>query len=190
MDVDFFDYSEFSEFNISNDSLLRYQDDMFSSQCAYEFYLDFTLFFFNIFNLSFFCKLKLKRKVKPLVRPNAYLSKVLYNEAIDCTKEDSDEDFVEDYDEFLLVFQSSNINKLDYYNYIMDIRSFTVKIPYLFFLLYSWYTVYYRNCRYNLYIRGFNFFDEYICKMKVFILRNNPYGKNKTKMPLFYFQRL
>src|SRR5580692_8733850 len=106
MAVDFFDYSEFSEFNVSNDSLLSYQDDLFSSLCVYEFYLDFILFFFR--------KFKLKKKVKPLRRPNDYLSKILYNEAISCTKEDSEEDFLEDYDEFLLASPSSNISKLDY----------------------------------------------------------------------------
>jgi len=150
MDVDFFDYSEFSDFNISNDSLLSYQDDLFSSFCVYEFYLDFILYFFNIFSLSFFHKFKLKKKIKPLIRPNNYLSKVFYNEAINCTKEDADEAFLDDYDEFLLVFPSSDINKLDYYKHMMDIRSFAVKIPYLFFLLHSWYTIYYRNFRYNL----------------------------------------
>jgi hypothetical protein len=191
MDLDFFDYSEFTDFNISNDILLNYQDNLFYSYCIYEFYLDFNFYFFNIFNLDFFHKLILKKKKKKLkFKYRSYLSKISYNEILNNKKENYDEFFLKNYDEFLLTLYNNNINKLDYYKNMMDIRSFMVKIPYLFFLMYTWYIIHYRNFRYNLYVRSYYFFEEYTCKKKIFILHNNPYGKNKTKVPFFKFQRL
>jgi len=192
MDLDFFDYTEFTEYNISNDSLLNYQDNIFNSFCVYEFYLDFILYFFNIYNLSFFHKIRLKKKkiLKKFNKQKNYLSKVSYKEILNNKKEYYDEKFPKNYNEFLLVIMSNNAYKLDYYNFMMDIRSLMLKIPYLFFLFYAWYVVYYRNFRYNLYIRGFYFFEEYACRRKIFILHNNPYGKNKTKIFFFDFQRL
>ena len=188
MDLDFFDYSEFTEFTVSNDILLSYQDNLFYSFCIYEFYLDFNFYLFNIFNLDFFHKLILKKKKKIKFKNRNYLSKVSYNEILNNKKENYNEFFLQNYDEFLL--NLSDINKLDYYKSMMDYRSFMVKIPYLFFLLYTWYVIHYRNFRYNLYVRSYYFFEEYTCKKKYFILHNNPYGKNKTKIPFFKFQKL
>ena len=138
MDLDFFDYSEFTDFNISNDILLSYQDNLFYSFCIYEFYLDFNFYFFNIFNIDFFHKLILKnKKIKQKFKYKNYLSKISYNEILDNKKEYYNEFFNSNYDEFLLNFSDNNINKLDYYKNIMDIRSFMIKIPYLFFLMYT-----------------------------------------------------
>jgi hypothetical protein len=192
MDLDFFDYSEFTDFNISNDVLLNYQDNMFYSFCVYEIYLDFTFYFFNIFSLDFFHKLILKNKKnkKNKIKHRNYLSKILYNEILSNKKEYNDEFFQKNYNEFLLILSEFNINKLDYYKNMMDVRSFMVKIPYLFFLMYTWYIIHYRNFRYNLYVRSYYFFEEYTCKKKKFILHNNPYGKNRMKIPFFKFQRL
>jgi hypothetical protein len=139
MDLDFFDYSEFTDFNISNDVLLNYQDNMFYSFCVYEIYLDFTFYFFNIFSLDFFHKLILKNKKnkKNKIKHRNYLSKILYNEILSNKKEYNDEFFQKNYNEFLLILSEFNINKLDYYKNMMDVRSFMVKIPYLFFLMYT-----------------------------------------------------
>ena len=49
MDVDFFDYSEFINYNINDDSLLLYQDSLYNSLCIYEFHLDFIFYFCNIY---------------------------------------------------------------------------------------------------------------------------------------------
>jgi hypothetical protein len=139
MDLDFFDYTEFTEYNISNDSLLNYQDNIFNSFCVYEFYLDFILYFFNIYNLSFFHKIRLKKKkiLKKFNKQKNYLSKVSYKEILNNKKEYYDEKFPKNYNEFLLVIMSNNAYKLDYYNFMMDIRSLMLKIPYLFFLFYA-----------------------------------------------------
>jgi len=59
MDIDFFDYSEFINYNINDDSLLVYQDSIYYSLCIYEFHLDFIFYFCNIFNLHFFHKIDL-----------------------------------------------------------------------------------------------------------------------------------
>jgi hypothetical protein len=135
MDLDYFDYTEFTEFNISNDSLLSYQDNLFYSFCIYEFYLDFILYFFNIFNLSFFHKLSLKKKniLNKVKKKKNYLSKVLYNDITNNNKEYYSEKFSKYYNEIIF----NDLNKLNYYKNIIDIRNFMVKIPYLFFLLYS-----------------------------------------------------
>jgi hypothetical protein len=140
MDLDFFDYSEFTEYNISNDSLLSYQDNIFNSLCIYEFHLDIIIYFFNIFNLDFFHKLTFKEKkvkFKKKYKYRNYLSKVSYNEILTSKKEDYDDFFLESYDEFQLTLSDKNFNKVDYFKYIMDIKSFKVKIPYLFFLMYT-----------------------------------------------------
>jgi hypothetical protein len=138
MDLDFFDYSEFTGYNISDDALLCYQDNMFYSLCVYEFHLDFIYYFFNSFNLSFFHKCKLKKKLfKGVARRRVYLSKVAYSEVNSRQKDYYDEFFLKNYDEFSLVLKNANTVKLDYYKNMMDIRSFMVKVPYLFFLMYS-----------------------------------------------------
>jgi hypothetical protein len=195
MDIDFFDYSEFISYNINDDSLLFYQDSIYYALCIYEFHLDFIFYFCNIFNLYFFHKLVLrkKRKKKKFIS-RSYLSKAGYasiNSILNSKKERYSEVFSKRYNEFLLMLSSNNnINKLNYYDNIMDIRSFMIKIPHLFFVLYSFYTIYYRNFRYNLYIRSYYFFEEYTCKKKYFILHNNPYGKNKTKITFWRYQKL
>jgi hypothetical protein len=137
MSLDFFDYTEFSDFNISNDSLLTYQDNLFYSFCIYEFHLDFLLYFFNIFNLSFFHKSTLKKaKLEDINKNKYHLSKTVYKEIINNDIENYDEMFSINYNEFILD-RLTNSSQLDYFNNIMDIRNFMVKIPYLFFLLYT-----------------------------------------------------
>jgi len=93
MDIDFFDYSEFLDFSISDDILLDYQDNKFFTFCVYEFHLDFVLYFCSIFNLDFFHKLKLKKKEKSLKKINyrSYLSNVAYNEILNDKKDKYDE---------------------------------------------------------------------------------------------------
>ena len=87
MSLDFFDYTEFSDFNISNDSLLTYQDNLFYSFCIYEFHLDFLLYFFNIFNLSFFHKSTLKKaKLEDINKNklcyNSYMTHIKTNDTL------------------------------------------------------------------------------------------------------------
>src|ERR1700760_423300 len=143
MDLDFFDYSEFNDFNVSNDSLLNYQDNIFNSLCVYEFHLDIMLYFFNIFDLSFFHKSSFKEKEvnklndKYIYKYRNYLSKIVYNEILNNKRERRYDFFSKKYNEFLLSLSDKFFDKVNYYKYIMDIRSFKVKIPYLFFLLYT-----------------------------------------------------
>ena len=192
--------------NISDDSLLNYQDNIFYSFCIYEFYLSCSgvsydmNFMSNRFNSDFFNLsniLKLGEKIKKIDLSKNYLSDILYEETVDKFKSIKEsindyynEMFDEDYNELSLLKQNVNINKLDYYSNMMSIRSFMIKIPYAFFLWYTWYIIFYRNARYNLYVRSILFFEEYTSKKNYFILHNNPYGKNRTKITFFNFQKL
>jgi len=117
MDTDFFDYSEFSNFSVSDDILLDYQENKFFVFCVYEFHLDFIFYLCNIFNLDFFRKFKLKLKYrksksKKFINRN-YLSNVAYNEALNNEKDKYEEFLPFDYNEFFLI--NSDI-KLNYYN--------------------------------------------------------------------------
>lgn len=83
-----------------------------------------------------------------------------------------------------------NKGVFDSTKHIMDVKYFGIKIPYIFFLLYTWYSIYYRRARYNFYIRGNQFFQEYAGRMHYFIWHNNPFSKNKAKMFILKYQKL
>jgi hypothetical protein len=192
MDLDYFDYSEFKGTNISDESLLSYQDNMFFAFCIYEFHLNFIYHFSNIFNSDFFHwpTIIIEKKNKNIYRYKTYLSNLFYRD-LSANKEDHyKEDFSENYKELKIILNNCDIKGLDYYKNMMSIRSCMIKVPYLFFLLYTWYFVVYRTSRYNLYVRSFYFFEEYTSRKTYFILHNNPYGKNRTKTYHFKFQKL
>lgn len=192
MELDYFDYSEFNGTNISDESLLYYQDNMFFSFCIYEFHLDYNYYFNNIFNSDFFHwpTIIIEKSNKNAYRYRTYLSNLFYKELSANKADIYHDDFLDNYNELKLLLNNINIKKLDYYKNMMSIRSFMIKIPYIFFLLHTWYFVTYRNSRYNLYVRSFYFFEEYTSRKTFFILHNNPYGKNRTKTYYFKYQKL
>jgi hypothetical protein len=70
--------------------------------------------------------------------------------------------------------KNKNIKKLLYKQFdtksnILDIKYFNIKMPFLFYLLHTWYSIYYRRARYNFYIRGDIFFQEYYSRMFYFL---------------------
>jgi hypothetical protein len=192
MDLDFFDFTEFTDYNFSNYNLYVYNDNIFYSFCVLECFIDYNFYFSNIFNIDFFHCSNLINKnnnLKQEYRSRNSLSNILYKDTKHLKKNYNKDFFMSDYDELSLILQSTDIEGLDYYNYMLDLRTFMVKIPYLFFFLYTWYTICYRNARYNLYIRSYVFFEEYTSKKHFFIMHNNPYGKNKTKRSYYKYQK-
>jgi len=67
-------------------------------------------------------------------------------------------------------------------NRIINLKKYTIEIPVVFFMLRTYYSVYLRRVRYNHYIRNINTLYEYTSIKYLFILLNNPGGKNKTKI--------
>lgn len=53
-------------------------------------------------------------------------------------------------------------------HHILDIKHYGLKIPFLFFFLYTTYSLFYRRARYNFYIRGHSFFNEHFSKIQYF----------------------
>ena len=139
MELDYFDYSEFNGTNISDESLLYYQDNMFFSFCIYEFHLDYNYYFNNIFNSDFFHwpTIILEKSNKNGYRYRTYLSNLFYKELFTNKAELYNDDFLDNYDELKFILNNTDIKKLDYYKNMMSIRSFMIKVPYIFFLLHT-----------------------------------------------------
>lgn len=85
-----------------------------------------------------------------------------------------------------------NKNNFNIKNHILDIKYFGIKIPFLFFLIYTWYSIYFRRMKYNLYIRSEIFFQEHFSKLHYFVWANNAAkaGINKYKLPQYKYQKL
>ena len=47
---------------------------------------------------------------------------------------------------------NKNLISFDPLKHILDIKYFGIRMPYIIFLLYTWYSIYYRRIRYNIYI--------------------------------------
>jgi hypothetical protein len=73
---------------------------------------------------------------------------------------------------------NSNNKEFNLKNFILDYKNYSMKMPGVVFLLYSWYCVYYRQLRYNQYIGAHPFFTEYFSRMNYFIRLNNTRSQN------------
>lgn len=178
-------------------NLLNFQDNFFFSFTIYEFHLYFNDYLFNYFNSEFFSKTKIilsnNINFKTKIIKDTYFLTSLYFEY--CTE------FLDNNKKARSLlkkrvysnYKALNIKKEKKFNvnkHLLNLTTFGIRMPYLFYLLYTWYSIFYRRSRYNLYIRGFQFFQEYISRMHYFIWANNPFGKNKTKMYVYKYSKL
>jgi hypothetical protein len=117
----------------------------------------------NYFNFDFFSKSLIfikKNKRKNKKSKKQFLTSTYYNFNMDFLN--------------IKVKQNNDIKKFLYkkfnlkYN-ILDIKHFNIKMPFVFYLLYTFYSIYYRRMRYNYYIRGVNFFQEHFSRMFYFL---------------------
>lgn len=60
---------------------------------------------------------------------------------------------------------------------LIHIKNYRIKMPMSFFFLYTVYSIQHRRARYNLYIRGHFYFQEYFSKMHYFIWNNSTTGR-------------
>jgi hypothetical protein len=74
---------------------------------------------------------------------------------------------------------SENTKIFDLKNFILDYKYYSIKMPIIIFLLYSWYAIYYKRLRYNAYIGGaISYFNEKFSRLHYFIYLNNPRSSN------------
>jgi hypothetical protein len=79
-------------------------------------------------------------------------------------------------------------SKLDILNVLL--KNFKLTIALDFFLIFNFYTIYLRRLRYNYYTRNLTILNEFTRIKVLFILVNNPFGKNKTQVNIFRFQKM
>ena len=180
--------------------LLNLQDNLLFILCIYEFYIDFYNYKFNIFHYDFFSRsllfseLNLENNKKDM-KPFNFLTSTYFSFCTELLDLGEKKKIMNKtlYKHFKIWNENESIkNKglFDSTKHIMDVKYFGIRMPYIFFLLYTWYSIYYRRVRYNFYIRGHQFFQEYAGRMYYFIWHNNPFSKNKAKMFILRYQKL
>jgi hypothetical protein len=181
--------------------LLNFQDNLLFILCIYEFYLDFNDYFFNTFNHTFFSRALVYNKsnskvMEKDIKPFNFLTSTYFSFCTELLElGDKKKIFNKTLYKYFRIWQDTEYSKkdkgvFDSTQHIMDVKYFGIRIPYIFFLLYTWYSIYYRRVRYNFYIRGQQFFQEYAGRMHFFIWHNNPFSKNKAKMFILRYQKL
>lgn len=73
--------------------------------------------------------------------------------------------------------------------YLINVKSFRFVCLYTLFILWTTYIIFVRRVLYNYYIKNHIYFYEFQGLKKNYILINNPFCHNKTKMYFFYYQR-
>lgn len=185
------------EKKILKDHLLL-QDNIFNCYIVYEFSFNLNnKFLFNYFNIDFFNKAKLFLK-KPILKTKInkypyFLKSIyyIYNLEFLKLKKKKSVAYIP-YTSYQDVYKNDNKEIFNIKKHVLDIKYFGIKMPFLFFLLYTWYSIYFRRFKYNLYIRGEEFFQEHFSKSFYFVWSNNPSrsGDNKYKLSVFKFQKL
>jgi hypothetical protein len=86
---------------------------------------------------------------------------------------------------------NENDKILDLKNFILDYKYYSIKMPIIIFLLYSWYAIYYKRLRYNAYIGGaISYFNEKFSRLHYFIYLNNTRSSNLWKFAPLKYQKL
>lgn len=182
--------------------LLNLQDNLLFILCIYEFYIDFYDYRFNHFHYDFFSRSllfvdvesNLKEKKKD-IKPFNFLTSTYFSFCTELLELGDKKKIMNKtlYKLFKIWSDNNDVRikgVFDSTKHIMDVKHFGLRMPYIFFLLYTWYSIYYRRARYNFYIRGQQFFQEYAGRMHFFIWHNNPFSKNKAKMFHLRYQKL
>src|SRR5690606_12476167 len=121
-------------------------------ECCLYIFKDLLINYFNFdfFSKSLLFKQKNKKKMNKKKIKNNFLTATYYNFNMDFLN--------------IKAKRKSDISKLLYnkfnlkYN-ILDIKHFNIKMPFVFYLLYTFYSIYYRTAPYNYYIRRDKFFQ-------------------------------
>jgi hypothetical protein len=72
----------------------------------------------------------------------------------------------------------------------VDLEDFRLTISLDFFLVFNFYTIYLRRLRFNYYMRNLIILNEYTSLKHLFILVNNPFGKNMTQVDILEYQKI
>jgi hypothetical protein len=78
--------------------------------------------------------------------------------------------------------------KLDKFSILL--RKFKLTLALDFFLVFNFYSLYLRRLRYNYYMRNLPILNEFTGIKHLYVLVNNPFGKNRTKIDILRFQKL
>lgn len=122
-------------------------DNLFFSYCIYEFYLYFNNYFFNFFNADFFQKTLVyikKPHVTSIIKKNQSFLTTTYLELnsdfLSLYKKKDNLQLFYNY-KFLYEYKNKknfkNKKSFNISNHIMNIKDFGIRMPYLFFLLYT-----------------------------------------------------
>lgn len=173
---------------------LNLQDNLFFCYIIYEFALILmSNFTFNFFNVDFFNKSKLfiNKQKKKIKKYPFFLKSTYYNYNIDLLKKWTRRKLPL-YTEYKNINKKYNKKLFDTNTHILDAKYFGIKIPFLIFLLYTWYSIYFRRLKYNFYIRSEIFFQEHFSKLHYFVWANNAAkaGINKYKLSQYKYQKL
>ncbi len=176
---------------------LSLQDNLFYCFTIYEFALTLINnnfnFTFNFFNVDFFNKVKIfiKNKKKNINKYPYFLKSTYYNYNMELLSKRIKK-IPPLYTNYRILHKNKKKKMFDTTKYILDIKYFGIKMPFLFFLLYTWYSIYFRRMKYNLYIRSDLFFQEHFSKLYYFIWANNAAkaGINKFKLSQYKYQKL
>lgn len=173
---------------------LTLQDNIFFCYIIYEFAMNLlNNFTFNFFNVDFFNKAKVfvnkeNKKIKkyPFFLKSTYY---IYNMEVLAKWTKRKPHLYTNYKNIEKKFNKKDFNLK---HHILDIKYFGIKMPFLFFLIYTWYSIYFRRMKYNLYIRSEIFFQEHFSKLHYFIWANNAAkaGINKYKLAQYKYQKL
>jgi hypothetical protein len=129
--------------------VLKYQDNLFFSFSIYEFYLDYYDYLFNFFNYDFFSRTKIflseitnfREKQKDTY--TYYLTSVYYDyctEFLNTRKKGKINNSILINKILYTDYKALNIKKKDKFNidkHILDLKYLGLRMPYLFFLLYT-----------------------------------------------------
>ena len=173
---------------------LAYQDNIYFCYIIYEFAINLLdNFTFNFFNIDFFNKAKIfiKREKKTFLKYPLFLKSTYYSYNMELLAKWAKRKppLYTDYKNVNKKFNKKNFNVT---KHVLDIKYFGLKMPFLFFLIYTWYSIYFRRMKYNLYIRSEIFFQEHFSKLHYFIWANNAAkaGINKYKLSQYKYQKL
>lgn len=172
---------------------LRLQDNIFNNFIIYEFSLNLNnKILFNYFNLDFFNKIKIfyNKSIKKVKKYPYFLKSTYYSYNLELLKLRK-KPFL--YTSYKDINKTYNKKMFDMKKHILDIKYFGIKMPFIFFLLYTWYSIFFRRFKYNLYIRGEAFFQEHFSKVYLFLWSNSGgriAGYNRHKLSPFKYQKL
>ena len=128
--------------------LLNFQDNLLFILCIYEFYLDFNDYFFNTFNHTFFSRALVYNKnnskvMEKDIKPFNFLTSTYFSFCTELLElGDKKKIFNKTLYKYFRIWQDTEYSKkdkgvFDSTQHIMDVKYFGIRIPYIFFLLYT-----------------------------------------------------